>query len=255
MSASPASSAPSQRARLTRRACRGRSQCRQFSSYPALRGDARRRGSRHRQRRPPRPRLASGTSGTVLAAHVTGRAPERGPTVHGCRPTIRPTAGVDPLRNRRALRPVLALHPHSASSAQSRRSPTARTREAEDWVQLDPVRCDAGLAVDRVPEPDANDRDHATEVRPPGGAHTPAVVEESPTGASDLRSLERRGDARPIGELYDHRLGRLPRRRDHQVDIPVAFQAGLKRMGAESPRVELDVAGAPAVPTEPDLWT
>ena len=39
------------------------------------------------------------------------------------------------------------------------------------------------------------------------------------------------------------------------VDIPVAFQAGLKRMGAESPRVELDVAGAPAVPTEPDLWT
>lgn len=53
----------------------------------------------------------------------------------------------------------------TASTSPAARILRARAAEAEDGVKLDPVRCDAGLSVDLVPEPDPSDDDLAAQLR------------------------------------------------------------------------------------------
>jgi len=111
-------------------------------------------------------------------------------------------------------------------------------------VQLDPVRCDTGLAVEDVPESDARDDHVPVQDREVRGSDRGASREERAASCPHLRSLERRGDASGVRELHDHRLRAVRPRSDDEVDVGVVLDLRLYDLGADAYRLTLDPAEA-----------
>ena len=114
----------------------------------------------------------------------------------------------------------------------SRRPVARRPAEADDRMQLDAVRRDAGLAVDLVEEGDPRDRRRATQSLERARRRT-ARGDEGASRACRIFVLafgvapRRAGRGRKLG---DHRLAAAPRIGDHEVDVAVVLELHLDEL-------------------------